>query len=256
VTTDARAKEVTRLLKRGLNHYALGDVPAAIASWEEARALDPENQALHDYLEAAYDEVGTQDSSTRVARTPARDDDSTPLSSSLAPRAPSRTPVAPPSRTPARVPTPAAGRPTPEPPKPPSRPAPRRAAADATQDTDTQISRALTAYKSGQLRDALRELQKLADAEPERLDVQGYLQLVRSDLAKASAQEIGDKGRVVSLQVTPEQLMKLRLAPDEGFLLSQVDGTVSIADLIALSSSDRVRTLDILARFLREGIIA
>jgi tetratricopeptide (TPR) repeat protein len=235
--SDARAKEVTRLLKRGLNHYALGDVPAAIASWEEARALDPENQALHDYLEAAYDEVDS-DPATEVSKgVPLTDDDSTPLSSAGEQQA--KTPPTN-ARTAAKSRTPA---------KPAAKPV-------DPDDPDTQISRALTAYKSGQLREALRDLQKVADGDPERLDVQGYMQLVRSELAKTSAQEIGDKGRVVSLQISQDQLMKLRLAPDEGFLLSQVDGTLSIADLIALSSSDRVRTLDILARFLRDGIIA
>src|SRR6202008_1951095 len=48
----------TRLLKRGLNHYGLGDLEAAISCWEQARALDPENQAVHDYLETAYEEQG------------------------------------------------------------------------------------------------------------------------------------------------------------------------------------------------------
>jgi tetratricopeptide (TPR) repeat protein len=237
--SDARAKEVTRLLKRGLNHYALGDVPAAIASWEEARALDPENQALHDYLEAAYDEVDS-DAGTSPSKVPLSQDDSTPLSA----EGPA------PSRTPRSLATPAKPATTAPKPKPKS-----EKPADSD-DPDTQISRALTAYKSGQLREALKDLQKVADGDPERLDVQGYMQLVRSELAKTSAQEIGDKGRVVSLQMSQAQLMKLRLSPDEGFLLSQVDGTLSIADLIALSSADRVRTLDILARFIREGIIA
>lgn len=246
--SDARAKEVTRLLKRGLNHYALGDVKAAIASWEEARTLDPENQALHDYLEAAYDEVDA-DPSTELSQNsfePFDADDATPVSAIEERPGTGKTPA-----------TPKAGQ-TPRPPAKSARPAkPAKALSDPDpDDPDTQISRALTAYKSGQLREALRDLQKVADTDPERLDVQGYLQLVRSELAKTSAQEIGDKGRVVSLQISTNQLMKLRLAPDEGFLLSQVDGTLSIADLIALSSADRVRTLDILARFLREGIIA
>ena len=52
-----RQKEVTRLLKRGLNHYGLGDLEAAIGCWEQARALDPENQAVHDYLQTAYEEL-------------------------------------------------------------------------------------------------------------------------------------------------------------------------------------------------------
>ena len=51
-------RQVTRLLKRGLNHYGLGDLEEAIGCWEQARAVDPDNQAVHDYLETAYEELG------------------------------------------------------------------------------------------------------------------------------------------------------------------------------------------------------
>ena len=40
-------------------------------------------------------------------------------------------------------------------------------------------------------------------------------------------------------------LYELKLKPDEGFMLAQIDGRLSIADLISLSTSDRVRTLEI-----------
>jgi hypothetical protein len=52
-----------------------------------------------------------------------------------------------------------------------------------------------------------------------------------------------------------EDLKALNLQPDEGFLLSQIDGRVTIEELISLSSTDRVRTLETLARFLREGLV-
>ena len=55
---DSENDAVVRLLKRGLNHYGLGDLEAAIASWEEARQLDPDNHAVRDYLETAYEEAG------------------------------------------------------------------------------------------------------------------------------------------------------------------------------------------------------
>ena len=54
--SDGKKKEVTRLLKRGLNHYGLGELEAAIASWEKALVLDPQNCAARDYLETAYEE--------------------------------------------------------------------------------------------------------------------------------------------------------------------------------------------------------
>jgi hypothetical protein len=38
-------------------------------------------------------------------------------------------------------------------------------------------------------------------------------------------------------------------------MLSQIDGRMSIADLISLSTAERVRTLEIIAKLLREGIV-
>jgi tetratricopeptide (TPR) repeat protein len=227
---DSRHAEVTRLLKRGLNHYGLGDLEAAIACWEQARALDPENQAVHDYLETAYEENGG-------ARKKA------------APPAPARSPAksAPPT---AKA---AAQRPvTADDDTPKSGPVIEFAADD---DPDTQIQVALQAYKDGRYDEAWRELKAVAKEQPERLDVQGYLQLVRTERAQTWAKEIGDQGRVLRMKVTTAQIMKLKLQPDEGFMLSQIDGRMSIGDLISVSTSDRVRTLEILAKLLREGIV-
>ena len=57
---------------------------------------------------------------------------------------------------------------------------------------------------------------------------------------------------------TTEQRIALglyRLLAEEGFVLSQLDGEVSVSDLLSLSTLDRVQTLEIIARLLREGIV-
>jgi tetratricopeptide (TPR) repeat protein len=233
---DARHAEVTRLLKRGLNHYGLGDLEAAIACWEQARALDPENQAVHDYLETAYEENG----GARKKSGPAK---SGP---------PSR-----PGAKPAAGAKPAVGKPANRPvtdddDTPKSGPVVEFA---ADEDPDTQIQIALQAYKEGRYDDAWKELKSVEKEQPNRLDVQGYLQLVRTERAQTWAKEIGDQGRVLRMKVTTAQIMKLKLQPDEGFMLSQIDGRMTIADLISVSTCDRVRTLEIIAKLLRAGIV-
>jgi tetratricopeptide (TPR) repeat protein len=229
---DARHAEVTRLLKRGLNHYGLGDLEAAISCWEQARALDPENQAVHDYLETAYEEQG---GGAGRKKAPAK-------AAKPAPPAKGGKPAARPAPKPV----------TDEDDTPKSGPI---IEFDAEDDPDTMIQSALAAYKEGRYDDAFSELRKLAKDQPDRLDVQGYLQLVRTERAQAWAKEIGDQGRVLRLKVTTAQIMKLRLQPDEGFMLSQVDGRMTIADLISVSTTDRVRTLEIIAKLVRDGIV-
>lgn len=222
-----------RMLKRGLNHYGLGDLGAAIACWEQARALDPENQAVHDYLETAYEENG---GARKKAAPP--------------PPMPSRGLPAKPAASATR---PGQGKPvTDDDDTPKSGPVIEFAAED---DPDTQIQVALQAYKEGRYDVAWRELKEVAKTQPERLDVQGYLQLVRTERAQSWAKEIGDQGRVLRLKITTAQIMKLKLMPDEGFMLSQIDGRMTIGDLISVSTSDRVRTLEVIAKLIREQIV-
>ncbi len=225
-----RNKEVTRLLKQGLNHYGLGDLAAAIDCWERARAIDPENHAVHDYLESAYHErgeakesdddatpVSNDDTGTKIigdVRDNMRDDVATVVSVSVPPTAPTAT------------------------------------------DSEDTIADALTAYKAGELDIAWAGLQQVCKEDPERLDVQGYLQLVGNARAEKWSKEIGDQGQVLRLKCTTEEMMKLKLQPEEGFLLSQIDGKVSISDLLSLSTCTRHRTLEVLARLLREKIVA
>jgi len=221
------------MLKRGLNHYGLGDLEAAIACWEQARALDPENQAVHDYLETAYEENGG--ARKKAAALP-------PIPSRGAPAKP----AAPAAKAFVARPV------TDDDDTPKSGPIIEFQADD---DPDTQIQVALQAYKEGRYDEAWRELKAVAKSQPERLDVQGYLQLVRTERAQSWAKEIGDQGRVLRLKITTAQIMKLKLQPDEGFMLSQIDGTMTIGDLISVSTSDRVRTLEVIAKLIRDQVV-
>jgi tetratricopeptide (TPR) repeat protein len=212
-----RNKEVTRLLKRGLNHYGLGDLEAAIEAWERARAIDPENHAVHDYLESAYEERG-QDKEL--------DDDLTPVSEVNLPEA---------DVQPARS---------------------KATAKKVAGGIEKVVADGLAAYKAGKLDAAWKALQTASAADPDRLDVQGYIQLVGNARAAKWAKEIGDQGRVLRRSCSTEEMMKLKLHPDEGFLLSQIDGNLSISDLISLSTCSKQRTLEVLARLIREEVVA
>ena len=125
---------------------------------------------------------------------------------------------------------------------------------DSDEEPNTLIEQALTAYKEGRMEAAWADLQVAAEREPQRLDVQGYIAMMRSERARAFARVVGDQGRVVSLKQTMKELMQLNLSPEEGFLLSQIDGSVSIEQLLNLSK-DRVQALQILAKFIREGVV-
>ncbi len=218
---NATREEVTRLLKRGLNHYGLGEIEAAIGCWEKARELDPANRAAADYLETAYEEcqnASADDPLRGMAGLEASEEDDTP-----------------------RTVNPQTG-------------STRARLAGLEEEPSTLLAAALDAYKAGELDVAWERLKAVADANPDRLEVQGYLAMVRSERARQWAREIGDQGRVLRAARSTQELMGMNLSPDEGFLLSQIDGRLSIEELLNLAA-DRVRTLEIIAKLITAGVV-
>jgi len=208
--------EVTRLLKRGLNHYGLGDLESAIASWEQVLAHDPENRAALDYLESARAELAQCPRSQTRKRLP-------PPS------------VDPEDRTPRTL-------------------GALLQDAAAASSGDDPVARALEHYKAGKLDVAYAQLEEVARLEPERLDVEGYLAMIRGKRARCWARDVGDQGRALRVVMPLEKLKELDLRPDEGYLLSQIDGVTSIEQLLSMAR-DRLRALEILSRLLSEGIV-
>jgi tetratricopeptide (TPR) repeat protein len=266
--SGAKSDEVRRLLKRGLNHYGLGDLEAAIACWEHAQRLDPTSRAASDYLQAAREERGDPPAAAvAVAPKPA---------GAPKPVAAPKPAAAPPAPKAAAKPAPS--KPSASKPAPPraggsAKSAPRAQDDDATprtlegplgpppqaadEATDGAVKAALQDYKSGRLDEAWTALTKISQGKPERLDVQGYLVMIRTERAKIWAKAVGDQGRVLRLRRPMAELMReVNLAPDEGYLLSQIDGTLSIEQLLSMSKTERVRSLEILAMFLAKGFVA
>ncbi|MFQ5514320.1 MAG: hypothetical protein ACE5FG_07755 [Myxococcota bacterium] len=219
-------EEVARLLKLGLNHYGLGDIEAAIVCWERVQRLDSENTAARDYLATAYEERdGGNDGLTpppqaRVAGDAPidpQDDADTPRSWGFLDSV--------------------------------------DIDLEADDAPDTLIGEALEAFQSGDLERAWAGLQEAARRQPERLDVRGYLGLVRAQRAREFVREIGDLSRTLTVAKDLEELKSLKLTPEEGFLLSRIDGKLSVEELISLSALGRVETLETVAKLLREGVV-
>ena len=208
---DAKRDELSKLLRRGLNHYGLGELEAAIAYWERVCNLDPDNEAARDYLTSAYEEMGRPPSGSRSG---AGEEGAEPD----LPESPT-------------VPT-----------KPPEKP-------------DDLVVTGLALYRAGRLEEARTRLERAARLEPDRLDIQGYLELVRGQLLRQYEKQVGDQGRRLRVKLKPAELRQRQLSPEAGYLLSQIDVRVTIDDLLSLSSVGRFETLEILSRLLREDIV-
>jgi tetratricopeptide (TPR) repeat protein len=219
--SGTKQDEAARLLKLGLNHYGIGDLSSAIKCWERTLEIEPGHRAARDYLESAYEDVdGSLPANIAPASEPSApvlevfDDDDSPRTCDALP------PVKLPEST----------------------------------DDDAQLAEALRLYKDGAKAAAWEMLQEVARNGPERLDLQGYIAMMRSERAQSFARTVGDQGRVPRLRQTMAELMQLNLSPVEGFLLSQIDDDITIEQILNLSK-DRVRTLEILAKFISEGLV-
>ena len=78
--------------------------------------------------------------------------------------------------------------------------------------------------------------------------------MIDGERGKRYENELGDPARVLQMRRSMEELKQLSLRPEEGFLLSQIDGTLSIEELISVSTMDRFKTLEMLVRLVRRGI--
>ena len=101
--------------------------------------------------------------------------------------------------------------------------------------------------------DLLFKAQELAPGDPR---VEALLQRSERMLMTMLESKLGDMGRVPTVKLQPDDIIWLNLDHRAGFVLSQIDGSVSYEDLFALSGMTRLDTARILAQLLDEGVIA
>ncbi len=127
------------------------------------------------------------------------------------------------------------------------------AAAAPADATATLLEEAQARLRADDAETALELFETVAERDSERLEVHGYVDMVRSRLLKQYRERLGNG--LPSLKLTPEQLMKYNLPADAGFLLAMIDGHTPVNDLISLSGMDEFRVLRNLAQMLDAGIV-
>lgn len=100
--------------------------------------------------------------------------------------------------------------------------------------------------------DLLFKAQELAPGDPR---VDALRQRSERMLMSMLESKLGDLGRVPRVRLKPDDIIWLNLDHRAGFVLAQIDGSVSYEDLFALSGMTRLDTARILAQLLDEGVI-
>jgi hypothetical protein len=98
-------------------------------------------------------------------------------------------------------------------------------------------------------------LERIKPSDDHYADARSLLATSRNNLSKMYESKVGALDRVPRLLVSSEEIIWLNLNHRAGFILSQIDGSVSYDDLIALSGMSRLDTLKILAELIQERVI-
>ena len=107
---------------------------------------------------------------------------------------------------------------------------------------------------SDDLEGALSVFRAAANRDPDRIEVESYIDMVRGRLVQRYRDRVGDTGAVPRVVIDPSEVTAFDLPADAGFMLSLVDGKTSIDELIALSGMDAFEALRILNELLAAGI--
>ena len=122
-------------------------------------------------------------------------------------------------------------------------------------EVDTWMEGARELFALGDFSGSLEMIERILRVDPTHAEARAYLRQNESTLVAMYESKLGPLSSLPRLAIHPEEVMWLNLDHRAGFLLAQVDGTVSFDDLFALSGLPRLDTARILASLLAEGVI-
>jgi hypothetical protein len=130
--------------------------------------------------------------------------------------------------------------------KPPARP---------RSDIEVWMEGARELFALGDFSGSLEMIEKILKLDPNHTEARLYLEQNEQTLTAMYESKLGPQDAIPRLAIGPEEVMWLNLDHRAGFLLAQIDGTITYEDLFALSGLPRLDTARILATLLQEGVI-
>ena len=240
---------MSALVEAGIRAFMRGDRREAERSWREALARDPSDDRAREYLAEL---AGAPAAPPRRAPAPAPVPAAGPGFSSAwdeVPAAGARielgshggvelTALAGPG---AELGVPAAATP----------PAP-----SAEEELGALMRGAQELFALGDFSGSLELVERILAARPEDPEALAYLAENEATLVAMYESKLGPLEARPRVKVKREEVLWLNLDHRAGFLLAQVDGTLSWEDLFSLSNLSRLDTARILARLVEDGVVA
>ncbi len=117
------------------------------------------------------------------------------------------------------------------------------------------LEEAIRLIGKNQFDPAYELLQMIIHENPEDEKAQKFLDTTKGLLLKDYLSEVGDTGSVVKLKINMEDIMKINLTKESAYIISMIDGSSSVDELLALSGIDRFLFMRNLTMLLRNGIV-
>lgn len=236
--SESKQARIDRLLRDGLDHYGTGRVADAVHCWRSVLALEPAHPEARDYLQSAGADPEPPDPEPEAEPAgPGAEQEPQAVGSGAEPYAESREAAPGRERGGTRFDE------------------PRPAVAGAGTEAEALVAEAKRAMREGSLETALDLFEQVARRDPDRLEAHSYAEMLRSRLLKLYRDQVGDGGALLRMRVPPQEVMKFNLPAAAGFVLSLVDDTTRVDDVISLSGLDAFETLRILAALVDVGIV-
>jgi hypothetical protein len=110
-------------------------------------------------------------------------------------------------------------------------------------------------FALGDFSGSLEMIERILKVDPGHEEAREYLKQNEATLIAMYESKLGPLDGKPRLAIKPEEVMWLNLDHRAGFLLAQIDGTVTYEELFALSGVPHLDTARILASLLQEGVI-
>jgi hypothetical protein len=110
-------------------------------------------------------------------------------------------------------------------------------------------------YATGDFSGALEISDTLLTADPGDLEAQRFSTSCRDVLTQMLQSRVGQLDQIVQVALSPEELRWLTLDHRAGFLLSLVDGAITLEELLDITGMAKLESLRILVRLLDQRVI-
>jgi len=116
------------------------------------------------------------------------------------------------------------------------------------------IEAGLVEFGRGSRDKARRIFQEVRFASPDHRQATDYLTYIEEE-EKADLQELGDLSKTPVVTLNYQEILKLNISPQIGYILSLTDGFLTFEEIIASSGLGPEETKRGLARLKRMGVI-